>query len=400
MYTHYFFFDHVKNWPHDSLHIQKGNKAYLNEWYPVDNYLSHFEEFGYNNFYNTKNIHLLDPHAYKFVLNFIHMPIKTDFSISKESVYMLNNDPKCFLILMSCLEYVIAPEELQKTVESYSIPLNKVIVLCSNLEAHGQKINGIRYVCINFWESYTRFHHRILPNVPIADPSKKREHIYNASRKYLCLNRNIKTHRVWFYYSLVKQEMLDQGHVSYHLPTLDSAEYTNISNSHWVLKRIPEELHNDYKIVNARKMYPRKLDRLETEAIINYNGGIENYYKDSLLSFVTESDATKNFITEKTYKAIVNLHPFFIIGNPEQHLLLRQRGYHTFEELFGVDSVTDYNSAVEMLTHVKSYDLNRLKKIVEKNYFDKLVHNQRNFFTRKVTWTSIVKEIFNAIEKN
>jgi hypothetical protein len=65
-----------------------------------------------------------------------------------------------------------------------------------------------------------------------------------------------------------------------------------------------------------------------------------------------------------------------------------------------VDSVTDYNSAVKMLTHVKSYDLNRLKKIVEKNYFDKLVHNQRNFFTRKVTWTSIVKEIFNAIEKN
>jgi hypothetical protein len=147
-------------------------------------------------------------------------------------------------------------------------------------------------------------------------------------------------------------------------------------------------------------MYPRKLDRLETEAIINYNGGIENYYKDSLLSFVTESDATKNFITEKTYKAIVNLHPFFIIGNPEQHLLLRQRGYHTFEELFGADSVTDYNSAVKMLTHVKSYELNRLKKIVEKNYFDKLVHNQRNFFTRKVTWTSIVKEIFNAIEKN
>ena len=329
------------------------------------------------------------------------MPLYTDFSISKQSAYMLNNDPKCFLILMSCHEYMITPEAIQKTVESYSIPLNKVVVLCSNLEAHGQKINGIRYVCINFWESFTRFHHRILPNVPIADPATKRKSVKTASRKYLCLNRNIKPHRIWFYYALIKQGMLEQGHVSYHLPKLyDNTDYATISNGDWVLKRIPQELHNDYKIVNARKMYPRALDRLNNEAIINYDNSIENYYKDSLLSFVTESDPIKNFITEKTYKAIVNLHPFFIIGNPEQHLLLRQRGYYTFEELFGVDSVTDYNSAVKMLTHVKNYDLNILKKTIEKSYFDKLLHNQRNFFSRKVTWTSIVKEIFNAIEKN
>lgn len=400
MHTHYFLLDHVLDWPHNSLHIQKGHKSHQKEFWPVDHFLSHFDEFGYNNFYNTKKAHLIEPHAYKFILNFIHMPVKTDFAVSSESVYMLNNDPKCFLILMSCHEYVITPEALQKTIESYSIPLNKVVVLCSNMEAHGQKINGIHYVCVNFWESFTRFHHRVLPNVPIADPTKKRKHINTASRKYLCLNRNIKPHRIWFYYALIKQEMLEQGHVSYHLPKIDSTEYSTISNSHWVLKRIPQELHDDYKITNARKMYPRMLDRLETEAVINYGNGIENYYKDSVLSFVTESDSTKNFITEKTYKAIVNLHPFFIIGNPEQHMLLRQRGYHTFEELFGVNSVTDYDSAVEMLAHVKSYDLSRLKKTVEKSYFDKLIHNQRNFFSRKVTWTGIVKEIFNAIEKN
>lgn len=399
MNNHYFFLDNVRDWPHDSLHIQKGNKNHTNEFWPVDHLLTHFEEFSYNNFFNTNKAYLAKAHSYKFILNFIHMPAKTDFSISKQSIYMLNNDPKCFLVLMSCHEYVIVPDALQKTVESYSIPLNKVIVLCSNIEAHGQIINGIKYVCINFWESLTRFHHRVLPNAPIADPERKRNHIKNAQKKFISLNRNIKPHRIWFYYSIIKNEMLDEGYVSYHLPKINKAEYNTVSNSHWVLKRIPQDLHDDYKITNARLMYPRALDTLEKQAIINYGNGIEQYYRNSLLSIVTESDATKNFITEKTYKAILNLHPFFIVGNPDQHTLLRQRGYYTFEELFGVDSVTDYQSSSLMLQRIKSYDLENLKKIIEKKYIDKLIHNQQNFFNRKVTWTSIVQEIFNAIEK-
>lgn len=399
MSNYYFFLESVRDCPHDSITIQKGQRHVNNESWSIENLLGHFSEFSYENFFNLSKINLVETDSYKFILNFIHMPNKIDFAHSKESVEHLNTDPKCYLILMSCHEYAIAPVELSAYIQSCNIPCNKVIVLCSNLEAHNTIINGIKYICINFWESFTKLHHRLLPNVPIADPKELTKRIQQANKKFLCLNRNIKPHRVWFYYALIKQEMLDQGYVSYHLPKINPQEYSIISNGHWTLKRIPPELHDDFKQTNIRKMYARMLDRLETKAIINYGNGPAQYYNDSLLSLVTESDPVKNFLTEKTYKAIVNLHPFFIIGNPDQHTVLRQRGYHTFEDIFDTDSVMNYNEAISMLNHLKLLDINKLKKNIEKNYIDKLVHNQRHFFNRKVRWSNIVNEIINAIKK-
>jgi hypothetical protein len=399
MQKHYFLLDNVRDWPHSGLVVQKGQNTKTEHTIPVDNLLSHFSEFSYTNFYNSNKDYMLEPHAYKFILNFIHMPQSTEFSITQQSVQMLRENPKAYLILMSCHEYVITPEQLAKTLERYKIPVNKTIVLCSNLEAHGKFINGVYYICINFWESFSKYHHKFLPNVPVANINKKIKQIKSANKKFICLNRNVKPHRIWFYYALIKQNMLDQGHVSYHLPKIQPNDYKTFTTSHHVLKRIPAALHEDFKITNMRKMYPRMLDKLNTEAVINYGSSIEEYYQDSLLSFVTESDSTKNFITEKTYKAIANLHPFFIIGNPAQHALLRNRGYHTFEHLFGSDGVMDYEQATAMLQHVNSYEMSVLKRTLERNYFDKLVHNYQNFFNRNITWKSIVEEIFNAIEK-
>lgn len=327
------------------------------------------------------------------------MPGLAKFDYSQEAVNLINSDEKCYLVLMSCLEYHVNVEALNRELNAAKIPPNKVIVLTSNIECHKEVINGVKYICINFWESYSRFHQKLLPKSPVAHIPKMRKNIKGANRKFLCLNRNVKPHRIWFYYALVKQQMLEQGHVSYHLPKINSKDYNMLCNGDWVLKRIPPALHNDFKVTNARLMYPRLLDKLDNVSIINYGDEISPYYADSAMSIVTESDATKNFLTEKTFKAIVNLHPFFIIGNPDQHTLLRSRGYHTFEELFGVDVVQDYDSAVKMLTYLKNTDLNLLKKNIEKNYLDKLVHNYNNFFKRKIKWTTIVQEIFDATQR-
>lgn len=395
----YFFLESVQDWPHDGVSIQKGRHAHKNETWSVENIIGHFSEFSYENFFNISKFELVEPDAYKFIVNFIHMPTDVEFACSEESINYLNSDPRCFLVLFSCHEYVITPESLSKYIISQKIPCDKVIVVCSNLEAHKQTINGIKYICINFWESFTKFHHRLLPNVPIGDPKKLQNNINKAEKKFLCFNRNIKPHRIWFYYALIKSDMLNEGYVSYHLPKINPKEYSSVSNSHWTLKRIPAELHNDFKQTNARKMYPRMLDKLDTKAIINYGSGPRQYYDNSLLSIVTESDSVKNFITEKTYKAIANLHPFFIVGNPDQHALLRQRGYHTFEELFNSNSVINYAEAMTMLGYIKSQDIKQLKKIIRQKYIDKLIHNQKNFFSRKIYWTEIVNEIVNATKK-
>tara|TARA_R100000734_G_C3284629_1_gene77569 strand:- start:429 stop:872 length:444 start_codon:yes stop_codon:yes gene_type:complete len=147
-------------------------------------------------------------------------------------------------------------------------------------------------------------------------------------------------------------------------------------------------------------MYTRKLDILDTLNVINYNDTLKPFYNDSVVSVVTESDSTKNFITEKTYKAIMNLHPFFIVGNPEMHTLLRARGYETFEELFGLTQVTNYRHAMVLWHKLKTTDLQILKKKVKEEYLDKLIHNQNLFLSRTVSWKDIKNNLETVLGKN
>ena len=147
----------------------------------------------------------------------------------------------------------------------------------------------------------------------------------------------------------------------------------------------------------VREMYNRKLDVLNKVEVINYGNSIKSYYNDSILSVITESDSHKNFITEKTYKAIMNLHPFFIIGNPEQHSLLRARGYETFEELFGVSVVSDYTQAMKLWHNIKNTRIDLLKTKIKNEYFDKLIHNQKLFLSRKISWNTIVDSIVELV---
>ena len=396
MKPHYFLLDEVDNSPHGGLHVKSSNSDYP---MPIDHFLCHFEEFSYTNFFNTRKHFMLDDRAYKFVLNFIHMPAHYSFPISDKTRDMLQTDPRAFLVLMSVLEYQIDPENLSRFCAGRKIPLNKVIVLCSNVEAHGQMINGIKYVCINYWESVSRWHHQLLPSAHVADKNLLERRIWDASKKFICLNRNVKPHRIWFMYAMIKADIVDQGHVSYHLPKINQNDYDTACNGHWVLKRIPADLHRDFLKTNRLKMFARMLDRLDEKLIIQYHNGPTKYYEDSVLSFVTESESSRNFITEKTYKAIANLHPFFIIGNPDQHALLRARGYETFEGLFGVNQITNYDEAMKMLNEMRKMDIALLKQNIIQKYLDKLIHNYDKFFSRRINWQTIVQEIFDATER-
>ena len=47
---------------------------------------------------------------------------------------------------------------------------------------------------------------------------------------------------------------------------------------------------------------------------------------------------TLPFITEKTYRAIQNFHPFCVYGDPLSHDYLKTQGYETFNSEFGIES--------------------------------------------------------------
>jgi hypothetical protein len=141
-----------------------------------------------------------------------------------------------------------------------------------------------------------------------------------------------------------------------------------------------------------RQIHPRQLDKIDSEYIINYRETIKPFYKDSLFSIVTESDFRLPFLTEKTYKAIAHCHPFFIIGNPEHHRLLREKGYYTFENFFGVSQVTNWEEAELFLDTISRIDLETYKSKVTE-ILPMLEHNYNNFFERSLEWSDVKQKI-------
>jgi len=195
---------------------------------------------------------------------------------------------------------------------------------------------------------------------------------------------------------MIRQKVIDKGHVSYHLPNLNNKEYYQVSRSTNTTKRIPPDLEQDFLYALVREMPPRTLDPILRTNIINYKLSSNPFFRDSVVSIITESDASVNFITEKTYKSIVNLHPFFIIGNPDQHSLLRARGYHTFEELFQLERVTNYEEGVSLCNWIQNTEIENLKRTVATQYIDKLIYNQQLFFERQISWKTIEKELIKT----
>jgi hypothetical protein len=61
--------------------------------------------------------------------------------------------------------------------------------------------------------------------------------------------------------------------------------------------------------------------------------------------------------------------------------------------LFGVDCVVDYTQAMQMWKHINNTDIDILKRQIKEKYIDKLLHNQRLFLSRKVSWNKIVENI-------
>lgn len=392
----YFLLDEVLNTPHAPLTIKTNTFMQDKATKSIDNLLAHFDDFSYKNFFNINRVDLLDKDKPKFIFNFMHMPSEHTPHVTPLAKKLLTKNKNVYLMIFSVLEYHLDVKQLINECKKNSLPLQKIIVVCSNIELHGKSFEGIKFICINFWESYSRFHHQILPEISYATPENFKKDILLARKVFLNFNRNIKPHRIWWYYCMIRQNVIDKGHVSYHLPNLNNKEYYQVSRSTNTTKRIPPDLEQDFLYALVREMPPRTLDPILRTNIINYKLSSNPFFRDSVVSIITESDASVNFITEKTYKSIVNLHPFFIIGNPDQHSLLRARGYHTFEELFQLERVTNYEEGVSLCNWIQNTEIENLKRTVATQYIDKLIYNQQLFFERQISWKTIEKELIKT----
>ena len=175
-----------------------------------------------------------------------------------------------------------------------------------------------------------------------------REQILNEewqseNKKFLFLmGKPLKPHRIGLLYRFYKQSMLDHDRAIWSF-------YNKISTDD-CKKYVPKDTDTqDLEIfLNNYQQSPDGV-----YSVHNHYGGFPfdpTLYKNTNLSVVSETHSySVPWNTEKTYKAILNNHPFLIAGARYHTQHLVDAGYETFDQYF---AVPDYSSIADLNTRL------------------------------------------------
>lgn len=361
----------------------------------------HWENFPLQEIYSRQWLDILPKTDLKFILYWQQSPFFCDFSpLPVEICDRIRTDPNVYLLCVDVLESIIYTERYTEQCVKHNIPTNKTVILTSNHEINNKCVDGIQYLSVEYWESLTRHHYRWMPSAHMINIDQREQDIHCASKKFLSLNRNLKSHRMAWKYAMSLSGAQEHGHVSYHLPSVTA--FASDSHDKMVYNQLsgwfPDLEKSEVQHEVGRHLHISELDDLSNcHSPVAYTGDITDYYRDSLVSFVTESHYDTVFLTEKTFKAIAMGHPYFIIGTPEMHHRMREKGYYTFEKLFGYNQITSIPEMLTACENIKNRPVAELRDEILTDWMPKIRHNYDLFFNSELDWRSVENRIKSKI---
>jgi hypothetical protein len=236
--------------------------------------------------------------------------------------------------------------------------------------------------------------------------SIQEELTYTDKEKYfLMYNRNSeRMHRPYFVNKLYKENLLDLGYVSFfENPYFE--EFLKNSSVYPELGLIEEDINDIRK--NYKNYYPLTIDETDSERVADFHNFLsrKNEYQNSYFTIISETNAESDysFITEKTIKPIMNLHPFVVLGNPNTLEVLKSYGFITFDKWWdeSYDMEIDFKKRTEMVFNIVkdlcSKSKNEMNDMV-KEMEQILIHNKRTLH-KLCTNKTFQKEFFRILTK-
>lgn len=202
--------------------------------------------------------------------------------------------------------------------------------------------------------------------------------LHKDHKSYMCLNRKPHNHRIQLMEALLDADLVNKGYTS--LGTFD--DWQNKSK----FKDLPIvlEVDKDYKLGNeiaGDVGIPNDILSL----------GNNDIWCKHFLNVVTETVIHSDvFVSEKTFKPILGLRPFLVLGDNRLYDVLKDMGVDTFDDLFGT-WYTDNNyenrisSIVENIKKVEAMGVDKrleLFKSIETRLMDnrfKVIENAQKF---------------------
>jgi hypothetical protein len=210
------------------------------------------------------------------------------------------------------------------------------------------------------------------------DKSKIRE------KKFLSFNRNLNSdHRIAFCWTAIKHNLLNDGYFSFLTNLNPGAEYM-------LSKILPDDDLNDLlsKVDNIKNLIPYELDTQHIKNKLGFTTNENNkkeFYLNSYFHITTETEFTSNrssFLSEKTWRPILNLQPFVFFGNPFSLKKLQDLGFKTFSPYIdeSYDSIKDKKERFRLVNkeilRLQALPLEEIH-IIYNELFDRLVYNQK-----------------------
>jgi len=214
---------------------------------------------------------------------------------------------------------------------------------------------------------------------------------YTSIKLFDCLNRGTyRAHRIENYLNIVKEGINTQGYIT--MPEISSFSVLGFEST--VIKKAMDNL-------------PLSLPRGFVEDGSVFNRILKELYKHTWVSVVTEASYYQKentlFISEKTYKPIICLQPFIIVGSKGFLKKFKELGYKTFHPY--IDESYDECDDRERFQKIVNA-LNKINKIEDKVSWYKslqpiLEHNRsvlrqckHNFTSRFIEFQTYYKEYF------
>jgi len=224
--------------------------------------------------------------------------------------------------------------------------------------SHQYRLDFWAMVCDLYFQNYE---HRDLALLPDA-------------RKFICLNRKPHPHRLTLVEHLLPYQ--HQGFLSLGLP----------SDPIVLDEKFSEEqgIKDEYEDLGVAETFVSRHIRNDIFSI----GGLEIWNR-SLFCLVTETEFSNAnpkdfFISEKTFKPIIGMRPFFVYGQAPLRQYLKDSGFDIFDDVFDYSQVDEASGDVakqQQYAHVAITAIDMVNNPAQyyQRYFDRCQANKNRF---------------------
>ena len=222
------------------------------------------------------------------------------------------------------------------------------------------------------------------------------------SKTFFALNRRMHEHRCLMITLMNKENLLDKFYMSFpsHHVGTNETFFEKTSNGYSELLNQYGLTIDDIKKVESKLPLTLDIQDWNPYPLPITSGKLNRFYENSLVSVVAETYFYSNVIhlTEKTFKPIINHHPFIMVSAPHTLKVIKSFGFKTFDSIIdeNYDAIENhhdrFNAIVDIIKDMSSWSLkkiakttHKIKEIVDYNYdlIHSRPHNELNSFVEK-----------------